>query len=154
MWRSISLRNRVNLIFASLFALWLLVDAVDVLLQAAERTRAETQSAMRLTKDFVETTLAGSPDGLEPSAVKALVATLQNLRHVRAGVGDPSLASSILSGASNESEAPRWFRALVRAPVETAAIPVAVKNGGTESIIRTRSTRSGLERGTMRWSAD
>jgi two-component system, NarL family, sensor histidine kinase UhpB len=135
MWRSISLRNRVNLIFASLFALWLLVDAVHVLLQAAERTRAETQSAMRLTKDFVETTLAGSPDGLEPSAVKALVATLQNLRHVRAGVGDPSLASSILSGANNESEAPRWFRALVRAPVETAAIPVAVKNGGTESII-------------------
>ena len=135
MWRSISLRNRVNLIFASLFALWLLVDAVHVLLQAAERTRAETQSAMRLTRDFVETTLAGSPDGLEPGAIKALVATLQNLRHVRAGVGDPSLASSILSEANNESEAPRWFRALVRAPVETAAIPVALKNGGTESII-------------------
>jgi two-component system, NarL family, sensor histidine kinase UhpB len=135
MWRSISLRNRVNLIFASLFALWLLVDAVHVLLQAAERTRAETQSAMRLTKDFVETTLAGSSDGLEPGAIKALVATLQNLRHVRAGVGDPSLASSILSEANSESEAPRWFRALVRAPVETAAIPVALKNRGTESII-------------------
>ena len=28
MWRTISLRNRVNLIFASLFALWLLADAV------------------------------------------------------------------------------------------------------------------------------
>jgi two-component system sensor histidine kinase UhpB len=135
MWRSISLRNRVNLIFASLFALWLLVDAVHVLLQAAERTRAETQSAMRLTKDFVETTLAGSSDGLEPGAINALVATLQNLRHVRAGVGDPSLASSILSEANSESEAPRWFRALVRAPVETAAIPVALKNRGTESII-------------------
>ena len=133
MWRSISLRNRVNLIFASLFALWLLVDAVHVLLQAAERTRAETQSAMRLTKDFVETTLAGSPDGLEPGAIKALVATLQNLRHVRAGVGDPSLASSILSEANNESEAPRWFRALAGAPAETAVIPVALRNGGSAS---------------------
>jgi two-component system, NarL family, sensor histidine kinase UhpB len=135
MWRSISLRNRVNLIFASLFALWLVVDAVHVLLQASERTRAETQSAMRLTKDFVETTLARSPEALEPDAVKALIASLQNLRHVRAGVGDPSLASSILSEANDESEAPRWFRALIKAPAETAAIPVAVKNGRMESII-------------------
>jgi two-component system, NarL family, sensor histidine kinase UhpB len=135
MWRSISLRNRVNLIFASLFALWLMVDAVHVLLQATERTRAETQSAMRLTKEFVATTLAGSPEGLEPDAIKTLVASLQNLRHVRAGVGDPSVASSILSEANNESEAPRWFRALVGAPVETAAIPVAMKNGREESII-------------------
>ena len=135
MWRSISLRNRVNLIFASLFALWLVVDAVHVLLQASERTRAETQSAMRLTKDFVETTLARSPEAPEPAAVKALVASLQNLRHVRAGIGDPSLASSILSEANRESEAPRWFRALVSAPAETAVIPVAVNNGGMESII-------------------
>ena len=105
------------------------------LLQASERTRAETQSAMRLTKDFVETTLARSPEAPEPAAVKALVASLQNLRHVRAGIGDPSLASSILSEANKESEAPRWFRALVSAPAETAVIPVAVKNGGMESII-------------------
>jgi 5,6,7,8-tetrahydromethanopterin hydro-lyase len=28
MWRSISLRNRLNLIFASLFALWLVADAI------------------------------------------------------------------------------------------------------------------------------
>src|ERR1700733_1146486 len=135
MWRSISLRNRVNLIFASLFALWLVVDAVHVLLQASERTRAETQSAMRLTKDFVKTTLARSPEAPEPAALKALIASLQNLRHVRAGIGDPSLASSILSEANKESEAPRWFRALVSAPAETAVIPVAVKNGGMESII-------------------
>jgi two-component system, NarL family, sensor histidine kinase UhpB len=135
MWRSISLRNRINLIFASLFALWLLVDAVHVLLQATARTRAETQSAMRLTKHFVATTLAGSPEALDPNAVEALVASLQNLRHVRAGVGDPSLASSILSEANSESEAPRWFRALVSAPAETAVIPIAMKNGRTESII-------------------
>ena len=93
MWRATSLRNRVNLIFASLFALWLVVDAVHVLLQASARTRAETQSAMRLTKDFVETTLARSPEGFEPGAVTTLVASLRNLRHMRVGVGDPSVAS-------------------------------------------------------------
>ena len=59
MWRSISLRNRVNLIFASLFAVWLGgIDAVHDVLQASGRSRAETQSAMRLTKDLVTSTLA------------------------------------------------------------------------------------------------
>jgi two-component system sensor histidine kinase UhpB len=135
MWRSVSLRNRVNLIFASLFALWLAVDAVHVLLQASERTRAETQSAMRLTKDFVATTIKRSQGGLEPDAVTALVASLKNLRHVRAGVGDPSATSSILSEANSASASPRWFRALVRAPAETAVIPVRMKDGGTESIL-------------------
>ena len=135
MWRSVSLRNRVNLIFVSLFALWLVVDAVHDVWQASGRSRAETQSAMRLTKDFVATTLALSPEAPEPGVVKNLVSSLQHLRHVRAGIGDPSLATSILSEANTESEAPRWFRALVSAPAETAVIPVTTKNGGTESII-------------------
>ena len=135
MWRSISLRNRVNLIFASLFALWLVADAIHDVWQASGRSRAETQSAMRLTKDLVTSTLALSPEAPEPEVVRNLVASLQHLRHVRAGIGDPSLASSILSEANKESEAPRWFRALVGAPAEVAVIPVAMKNGGTELII-------------------
>jgi two-component system, NarL family, sensor histidine kinase UhpB len=135
MWRSISLRNRLNLIFASLFALWLVADAIHDVWQASGRSRVETQSAMRLTKDFVATTLALSPEAPESEVVKNLVASLQHLRHVRAGIGDPSLASSILSEANKESEAPRWFRALAGAPAETAVIPVVLKNGGTASII-------------------
>jgi two-component system, NarL family, sensor histidine kinase UhpB len=135
MWRSISLRNRLNFIFASLFALWLVADAIHDVWQASGRSRVETQSAMRLTKDFVATSLALSPEAPEPQVVKNLVASLQHLRHVRAGIGDPSLASSILSEANTESEAPHWFRALVGAPAETAVIPVALKDGGTASII-------------------
>ena len=135
MWRSISLRNRLNLIFASLFALWLVADAIHDVWQASGRSRVETQSAMRVTKDFVATTLALSPEAPEPEVVKNLVASLQHLRHVRAGMGDPSIASAILREADKESEAPRWFRALVGAPAEVAVIPVAMKNGLTESII-------------------
>jgi two-component system, NarL family, sensor histidine kinase UhpB len=135
MWRSISLRNRLNLIFASLFALWLVADAIHDVWQASGRARAETQSAMRVTKDFVTTTLALSTEAPEPEVVKNLVGSLQHLRHVRAGIGDPSLAASILSEANKESEAPRWFRALAGAPAETAVIPVALKSGGTESIV-------------------
>ncbi len=135
MWRSISLRNRLSLIFGSLFALWLVADAIHDVWQASGRARVETQSAMRLTKDFVATTLAVAPEAPEPEVVKNLVASLQHLRHVRAGIGDPSLASAILSEANKELEAPLWFRALARAPSETAVIPVALKNGGSTSII-------------------
>src|ERR1700735_2622468 len=135
MCRSISLSNRLNLIFASLFALWLVADAVHDVWRASGRARAGTQSAMRLTKDFVTPTLALSSKAPEPALVKNLAASLQHLRHVRAGVGDPSLASSILSDANGDSEAPRWFRPLVGAPAETAVIPVAMNNGGTASII-------------------
>jgi two-component system, NarL family, sensor histidine kinase UhpB len=135
MWRSISLRARLNLIFASLFVLWLAADAGHVVLQASARARAETQSAMRLTKEFAATTLARLQGAPRPDAVDALVASLQNLRHVRAGVGEPSLASSIMREANNESDAPRWFRALVNAPSEVAAIPLRLSDGKTESII-------------------
>ena len=135
MWRSISLRNRLNLIFASLFALWLVVDAVHDVLQASGRARAETQSAMRLTKDFVATTLALSPEAPEPDVVKASSPVCSTCGMCARAIGDPSLASSILSEANKESEAPRWFRALVSAPAEMAVIPVALKNGGTESIV-------------------
>ena len=135
MWLSISLRTRLNLIFASLFALWLAADAGHVVLQASARARAETQSAMRLTRDFVSTTLARSQGPPGPDVVEALIASLQNLRHVRAGLGEPSLASSIAREANSESDAPRWFRALVNAPSEVAAIPVSLSDGRTESII-------------------
>jgi two-component system, NarL family, sensor histidine kinase UhpB len=135
MWRSISLSARLNLIFASLFGLWLIVDAAHVVLQAGARTRAETQSAMRLTREFVSTALARLPAQPEPGAIEALVASLQNLRHVRAGLGDPSLASSLIREANKASDAPRWFRALVATPSEAAAIPVRLSDGRTESIV-------------------
>lgn len=135
MWRSISLRARLNLIFASLFSLWLAADAGHVVLQASARVRAETQSAMRLTKDFVSSALARLDSLPQPDAVEAVVASLQNLRHVRAGLGEPSLASSLMREENSESDAPRWFRALVNAPSEVVAIPVRLSDGGTKSIV-------------------
>jgi two-component system sensor histidine kinase UhpB len=50
-------------------------------------------------------------------------------------LGDPSLASSIIREADSESDAPRWFRALVNTPSEAAAIPVRLSDGRTESIV-------------------
>ena len=132
MWRSTSLRARLNLIFASLFALWLLVDAGHVVFEASARVRAETQSAMRLTKEFVSTSLARLQAPPEPEAAEALVASLQNLRHVRAGLGEPLLALSIIRAANSQSDAPQWFRALIHTPSEVAAIPLRLSDGRSE----------------------
>ncbi|HXZ16900.1 MAG TPA: hypothetical protein VEH77_13150, partial [Roseiarcus sp.] len=125
MWRSISLRNRLNLIFGSLLALWLAVDVSRILVEASAQARAETQNAMRLTKEFVSTTLERLQDASEPErAIEALLASLENVRHVRVGVGEPSVASAIVLAASNGSKAPLWFRSLVNAPNEVVTIPM------------------------------
>jgi two-component system sensor histidine kinase UhpB len=136
MWRSISLRNRINLIFGSLIALWLAVDAARSVVDASGRARAETESAMRLTKEIVVTALDRLQDAPDPRrAVDGLVATLQNLRHVRVGLGEPSLASAIVLAAGSRPEAPSWFRALVEASSKVVAIPVVFNGRRMQSIV-------------------
>jgi hypothetical protein len=66
--------------------------------------------------------------------------------------GSAILATSILSEANTESEAPRWFRALVSAPAKRPSFRTT--NGGTESIILVAGSggrdRRGLGRGARR----
>ena len=136
MWRSLSLRNRLSLIFGSLLALWLIIDVSRILVEASARARAETQNAMRLTKDFVATTLGHLQDAPEPArAVEALLASLENVRHVRVGIGDPAFAPAIVLAAGDNSRAPEWFRALVNPPTEVAAIPIVLNNRRMDSIL-------------------
>jgi two-component system, NarL family, sensor histidine kinase UhpB len=136
MWRSISLGNRLTIIFGLLFVLWLAADAGRLVVEASARAGAETQSAMRLTKDFLATAVAGLQDAPEPDrALQALVAGLENVRHVRVGVGEQSVASAILLAAGDRSAAPRWFRALVRAPSQIASFPVLLNGRRMASIV-------------------
>jgi len=136
MWRSISLRNRLIIIFGSLFALWLAVDAGRLVVEASARARTETQSAMRMTGDFLATAVAGLRDAPDPAhALQALVAGLQNVRHVRVGVGEPSIAPAIVLAENGRSTAPRWFRTLVRAPSEVESFPVLLDGRPMESIV-------------------
>ncbi len=90
---------------------------------------------MRLTKEFVSTSLGRLRGPPEPEAVETLIASLQNLRHVRAGLGEPLLALSIIGAENSQSNAPQWFRALIRTPTEVAAIPVRLSDGRSESIV-------------------
>ena len=136
MWRSISLRHRLNLVFAMLLLLWLAADIGRILANAAPRVQAEARSVSRLTQEFIETSLAGLQDAPKPEqAVITLVSSLQFLRHVRVGLGEVALASAIVAPSDLRAEAPQWFRALVHAPRDVAAIPVVINGRRLGSIV-------------------
>ncbi len=136
MWRSISLRHRLNLVFAMLLLLWLAADIGRILANAGPRVQAEARSVSRLTQEFIETSLARLQDAPKPEqAVIALVSSLQFLRHVRVGLGEVALASAIVAPSDLHAEAPQWFRALVHAPGDVATIPVVINGRHLGSIV-------------------
>ena len=136
MWRNISLRHRLNLIFATLLLLWLGADISRILASASPRVQAEALSVSRLTQEFIEVSLAGLRDAPNPQeAVVALVKSLQFLRHVRVGLGEHAFASAIVAPSDLRAEAPQWFRALVRAPVGVIAIPVVLNGRRLDPIV-------------------
>ncbi len=128
MWRNISLRHRLNLMFAMLLLLWIAADIGGILARAGPRVQAEARSVSRLTQEFIETSLAGLQDAPKPEqAVVALVDSLQFLRHVRVGLGQTAIASAIAAPPKSRAEAPQWFRALVHTPSHITTIPVVIK---------------------------
>ncbi len=136
MWRNISLRHRLNLMFAMLLLLWVAADIGRILANAGPRVQAEARSVSRLTQEFIETSLAGLQDAPIPEqAVMALVASLQFLRHVRVGLGENAIAPAIVAPSDLRADAPRWFRALVHTPGHITTIPVVIKGRRLDSIV-------------------
>src|ERR1700733_10847751 len=126
MWSKVSLQHRLNILFGALLLLWLLIDVGRILMDSGPRAAAESESVTRLTGEFVTTALAHVQDAAEPErALSALVASLQNLRHVRVGWvadGDASGVSAFVAAADERT--PGWFHALARTPISVSAIPV------------------------------
>jgi two-component system, NarL family, sensor histidine kinase UhpB len=118
------------MLFAALLLLWLAVDVGRILIEAGPRARAEDESVTRLTSEFVNATLPRIEEVPEPEwALAALVAELQNLRHVRVTLGaaeDLASARALVSAADASSHTPAWFRAMVDAPPSVSTIPVIV----------------------------
>lgn len=137
MWRKVSLRYRLNLLFAALLLVWLVGDIGRMLMQAGPRARAESESVTRLTSEFVTTALARLQDSPEPARdLVALAANLQNLRHVRVGL--VSDAASVVASAfvsASQAKAPEWFRAIVQAPISVVTIPVVLKQRRLGSVL-------------------
>jgi two-component system, NarL family, sensor histidine kinase UhpB len=137
MWRKVSLRYRLNLLFGALLLVWLVGDVGRMLMQAGPRARAESESAIRLTSEFVTTALTHLQDSPEPARdLDALAANLQNLRHVRVGlVSNPAPALVSAFVAASQASAPEWFRAIVQAPISLVTIPVVLKQRRLGSLL-------------------
>ncbi len=137
MWRNLSLQHRLNLLFGASLLLWLVFDVSRMLMDAGPRARAESESATRLTSEFVITALAHLQDAPEPErTLNALIANLQNLRHVRVALvvdDDDEVVSAFIS--ATDARAPAWFRAIVHAPVGVSTISVVVRERSLGSIL-------------------
>jgi two-component system, NarL family, sensor histidine kinase UhpB len=139
MWQKISLRYRLNLLFAALLALWMIVDVVRILTDAGPRARAEAESMTRLTSEFVAAALPQVREAPEPErALAALVESLQNLRHVRVALsgGDGlAIVGAFVGAADARSQVPAWLAAMVQTPLGVLTIPVIIGTRRLGSIV-------------------
>lgn len=120
-----SIRVRLNALIIAVSALGLALLILAMVLSAGPRIKAESESTMRLAKEFVETTiesLEGMPD---PGArLKVLLEGLKGLRHVRIYRSDEAKVQPDDS-ASPSSEVPAWLARLGKSSPETQ-VPVIV----------------------------
>src|SRR5262245_32369586 len=83
MWRTLSLRARLNLLLALVVVLGLAINIGRLLLEAGPRVQAEDQSVVRLAREFVQTLVADLNESADPDArLDQIVASLKELRHV------------------------------------------------------------------------
>src|SRR5262245_44256376 len=83
MWQKLSLRARINVLFALVLTLGLAVNVARLVLEAGPRVQAEDQSVTRLAREFVETMVVGLNEAADPEArLNQIIGDLKRLRHV------------------------------------------------------------------------
>lgn len=113
MLQRLSLRVRLLALLGAALAAGLSIGVGLLILHAASRVRAESDSTARLAREFVATALTSLEESNDPvAALRSLLADVERLRHVRifmdgSGATEPS--------AAEERRAPEWFAALVAA---------------------------------------
>lgn len=127
-----SIRLRLNLAIALVVAGALAAIIATTLLKAAPRIRAENESIMRLSKEFVETAVESLPGMKNPAqGLEGLLNGLKDLRHVEITLKQIMSSPAGGSAASDSPQradagVPRWFMRLVSPPRISESIPVAV----------------------------
>ncbi len=141
MWRGMSLRARLNALFGGLMAFALAISIGWILLAAGPRVKAESESAVRLTREFIETAVASLKQTPEPEAGLAhLMKGLRNLRHVSIQIEDPQGRVISASSAADDDDdddddparapagrftaVPAWFADYVQPERRSVRIPV------------------------------
>jgi two-component system sensor histidine kinase UhpB len=112
-----SLRFRLNLLHGTLLAIALGSIIVAILLDAGPRSRAEYASMMQLARTHVERSLSNlrtAPDA--DAGLRALLADLGHLRHIRIDWQPVNGGQSLTKSASGEAAHPVSHRVLVDIP--------------------------------------
>lgn len=132
MWQGLSLRARINLLLALILALGLAINIARLVVEAGPRVRAEDQGVTRLTREFVESIVAGLGETPDPEArLNQIVRDLNRLRHVsirqEGGTTERIDNAERASGAGEARSPPAWFVALVHPEKTTVTVPISVK---------------------------
>jgi two-component system, NarL family, sensor histidine kinase UhpB len=119
MWRKLSLRLRINLLFATLLTAALAANVATLITGAGARVRAEVGASTRLSADFVEAALAGLRSAQEAQqdpkpALMGLIDNLQNLRHVQIYLSEDGKERPFPPPPDDSAagRVPSWFAAL------------------------------------------
>lgn len=129
MWQGLSLRARINLLLALILALGLAINIARLVVEAGPRVRAEDQGVTRLTREFVETIVAGLGETPDPEArLSQIVRDLNRLRHVSIRQEGAAAERNDRAGDTDEvGSPPAWFVALVHPEKTTVSVPISVK---------------------------
>jgi two-component system, NarL family, sensor histidine kinase UhpB len=134
-WRTpLSIRTRLNILIGALLVLALAANVLAIVWSAGPRIRAEDESILRLTRQTVQNALAHlPPEPAQDSALAALIASFNGLRHVRvyrdlesASPGLP-IAANPQAASGGRSDVPTWFAKIL--DHDRALLKIKVPNG-------------------------
>ncbi len=122
--RALSLGARLSLLLGAVLAAGLAAGLGALLLHAETRIRNETEAAMRLARELVETRLPDIRASDDPRAALIRLANdATRLRHVRVELSDRQAAlAPVESGGVDRPRAPDWFLSHVTPPAPSLRI--------------------------------
>ena len=137
MWQKLSLRARINVLFALVLAIGLSINIGRLLVEAAPRVAAEDQSVIRLVRPFVETMIAGLNEAQDPSArLDRIIDDLGRLRHVSIRRQDGAPAHAADRSDAPAGAAPAWFVALIHPEKTSVTVPLTI-GGVSDALVIT-----------------
>lgn len=130
-----SIQLRLNLLFGILLGLALVSMIWALVLSAGPRIRAENESIVHLTREFIETAAEALKDTADPAAnLATLIDGLSDLRHAHVTLEGVASATPPPPHKVKRSLVRSWLTAMAAAPeAEPVRVPVVVggKNIGT-----------------------
>lgn len=128
MWQKLSLRARLNSLFALLLLLGLAINIGQLVMEAGPRVNAEDESVVRLSREFIETLVVDLKDLPDPEIrLSRLLDGLKQLRHVSITREGETIGTKTAPASRDNisgSEPPAWFVTLVQPNQKKISVPV------------------------------